>query len=171
MKPLSYTIKAVVIALVALLALQGLLWNTLPVFAQTPTRPMNPNAPDPTTSARVQQGRAVIQQLSKGAGQPALPKLEKDFPFLVEATLAYSLGDVWSRPGLDPKTRQLATVAAFAAQGILPQLKVHAGYALNLGVTKQELAEIIYLTTVHAGFPRALNAANALEELYAERGL
>lgn len=70
-----------------------------------------------------------------------------------------------------PQTRQLATVAVFAAQGLLPQLKVHASYALNLGVTKQELAEIIYPAPVHAGFPRALNADNALQEVYAERGI
>lgn len=48
-------------------------------------------------------------------------------------------------------------------------MKIHAGYALNLGVTRDELKEIIYLTTVHAGFPRALNAATALKEVFDER--
>jgi 4-carboxymuconolactone decarboxylase len=60
-------------------------------------------------------------------------------------------------------------VAAFAAIGARSFLKVHAGYALNLGVTPEELKEIVYLTTVHAGFPRAIEAAQALSELFKER--
>ncbi|WP_365740738.1 carboxymuconolactone decarboxylase family protein [Nostoc sp. JL33] len=78
----------------------------------------------------------------------------------------YSLGEVWSRSELDDRTRQLATVAAFAAQGNLPQLKIHAGYALRLGVTQNELKEVVYLTTVTAGFPRAIDAAQALREVF-----
>jgi len=76
---------------------------------------------------------------------------------------------VWGRPVLDPRTRQLVTVSAFAAQGNLTYLKIHAGYALNLGVSEDELKEVVYLTTVHAGFPRAIDAAQALSELFAER--
>ena len=111
----------------------------------------------------------MIDELSKGAEQPALDELRKDFPFLAYATLEYALGDVWGRKVLDRKTRQLVAVSAFAAEGALPQMKVHAGYALNLGVTRDELKEVIYLTTVHAGFPRALNAATVLKEVFDEQ--
>ena len=48
-------------------------------------------------------------------------------------------------------------------------MKTHAGYALNIGVGEDELKEVIYLTTVHAGFPRAIAASQALSELFAER--
>lgn len=119
-------------------------------------------------SNRRQKGLQVIEELSGGGGQPVLESLQKDFPFLADATLEYSLGDVWSRKVLDAKTRQLATVSAFAALGTLPQMKIHARYALNLGATRDELKEVIYLTTVHAGFPRALNAAEALREVFDE---
>ncbi|WP_390889817.1 carboxymuconolactone decarboxylase family protein [Leclercia adecarboxylata] len=44
-------------------------------------------------------------------------------------------------------------------------MKVHAGYALRLGVTRDELKEVVYLTTVTAGFPRAIDAAQALREV------
>ena len=126
------------------------------------------NKPDLTQSQRKQQGREVIAEASKQAGQPALDKLEKDFPFLADSTLEYALGDVWGRQVLDRKTRQLVAVSAMAAQGTLPQMKIHASYALNYGVTRDELREVIYMTTVHAGFPRALNAANALQEVFDE---
>lgn len=115
------------------------------------------------------RGERVVAELTGGAGQPALARLREEFPFLADATTEFALGEVWGRRELDPRTRQLATVAAFAATGNLAQMKVHAGYALNLGVRADELKEIIYLTIVHAGFPRALDAAGALGDALAER--
>ena len=118
---------------------------------------------------RRRRGAEVVRSLNNGQPQPALENLRREFPFLAEATEAYALGDVWSRPGLEPRARQIATVAAFAALGHGAFMKVHAGYALNLGVTEEELKEVVYLTTVHAGFPRAIQAAGVLSELFAER--
>lgn len=130
----------------------------LPLVATAQTQP---------DQSRRERGNQVVNKLSGGAGQPVLEALRQDFPFLADAITDYSLGDVWSRNGLDDRTRQLAAVAAFAAQGNLPQLKVHAGYALKLGVTQNELKEIVYLTTVTAGFPRSIDAAQALREVFA----
>ncbi|MHA6493408.1 carboxymuconolactone decarboxylase family protein [Pseudomonas borbori] len=124
------------------------------------------NSPD---ASRRLKGEAVINELTGGAGQPVLTALQRDFPFLAEGITAYALGDVWGRKVLDARSRQLATVAVFAAQGNLPQMKVHAGYALRHGVSHDELKEIIYLTTVTSGFPRAIEAAQALREVFAEQ--
>jgi 4-carboxymuconolactone decarboxylase len=120
---------------------------------------------------RARRGQEVVDQLSGGAGQPVLSDLQQDFPPLGDAVLKYALGDIVGRTVLDARTRQIATVAMLAAGGHLPQLKIHAGYALNLGVPPEELNEIVYLTTVYAGFPRALNVASTLRELFAERGI
>lgn len=127
-----------------------------PVFAQT-------------VEERQKRGDAVIKELNRGQPQPALERMRQEFPFLAEATEAYALGDVWSRPGLDNRTRQLAAVAAFAATGQLPFMKVHAGYALNIGVPEEELKEIVYMITVPAGISRAIAASQVLAELFAER--
>ncbi|MBD9496702.1 carboxymuconolactone decarboxylase family protein [Ensifer sp. ENS05] len=101
--------------------------------------------------------------------QPNLERMRQEFPFLADATEAYALGDVWARPGLDNRTRQLAAVAAFAAMGLTELMNVHAGYALNIGVSEDELKEIIYMVTVPAGFPRAIAASQSLSQLFAER--
>ncbi len=122
-----------------------------------------------TTEERLQRGAAVISELNNGAPQPALEQMRQAFPFLAEATQGYALGDVWSRPGLDNRTRQLAAVAAFASMGETAYMKVHAGYALNIGVSEDELKEIVYLVTVTAGFPKAISASQVLSELFAER--
>jgi 4-carboxymuconolactone decarboxylase len=122
-----------------------------------------------TTEERLQRGDAVVRSLNNGQPQPTLERMRREFPFLAEATQGYALGDVWSRPGLDNRTRQLAAVAAFAAIGEVVFMKVHAGYALNIGVSEDELKEVIYMVTVPAGFPRAISASQALSELFAAR--
>jgi 4-carboxymuconolactone decarboxylase len=120
---------------------------------------------------RIQRGEDVLRTLNAGQSQPTLEALRRDFPFLADATTGYALGDVWGRTVLDHRTRQIAAVAAFAALGHRPFMKIHAGYALNLGVTADELKEVVYLTTVHAGFPRAIEAAQTLAELFQERNV
>lgn len=122
-----------------------------------------------TTEERLRRGDAVVRRLNDGAPQPALERMREEFPFLADATEGYALGDVWSRPGLDNRTRQLAAVATFAAMGEPAYMKIHAGYALNVGASEEELKEIVYMVTVTAGFPRAISASRALSELFAER--
>jgi len=122
-----------------------------------------------STDERHRRGDAVIRELNNDAPQPVLERMRQEFPFLADATQGFALGEVWSRPGLDSRTRQLATVAAFAAMGEPAFMKIHARYALNLGVSEEELKEIVYLTTVTAGFPRAIAASQTLSELFAER--
>lgn len=122
-----------------------------------------------TVEQRLQRGEAVVRSLNNGSPQPNLERMRQEFPFLAEATEGFALGDVWSRPGLDGRTRQLAAVAAFAAIGETAFMSVHAGYALNIGVTEDELKEVIYMVTVPAGFARAISASQALSALFAER--
>ncbi|MDX3973751.1 carboxymuconolactone decarboxylase family protein [Shinella sp.] len=122
-----------------------------------------------TTERRLQRGETVIRDLNLGAPQPTLERMRQEFPFLAEATQAYALGDVWSRPGLDNRTRQIAAVAAFAAMGETAFMKIHAQYALNIGVSEDELKEVVYMITVPAGFPRAIAASQVLSDLFAER--
>lgn len=122
-----------------------------------------------SSPSRAERGANVVRKLNGGQPQQALENMRETFPFLAEATESYALGDVWSRTVLDDRTRQIATVAAFAAIGATDFMKIHAGYALNVGVTEDELKEVVYLTTVHAGFPRAIAASAALTEVFADR--
>lgn len=99
----------------------------------------------------------------------ALDQLGDEFPFLASAVTDELLGETWTRRTIEPRTRLLATVAALASAGVGTQLKMHAAHALNAGVSQDELKEIVYLTAVHSGFARAIDAAQALSELFAER--
>lgn len=124
-----------------------------------------------TVSPRYQRGLEVLSTLNNGKPQPVFESMRKEFPFLAESTASYALGDVWGRQVLDARTRQLSATAAFAALGLRSFYKTHAGYALDAGVSPEELKEVIYLITVPAGFPRAIKASQALQELLVERGL
>jgi 4-carboxymuconolactone decarboxylase len=98
-----------------------------------------------------------------------LDQLSDEFPFLAGAVTDHMLGEDWQRGAIDPRTRALAVVATAAALGDRAQLKLHAARALNAGAGQEALKEIAYLTAVHAGFARAIDAAQALSELFAER--
>ncbi len=118
-----------------------------------------------TRSERFRHGLQVYTQMTAnaygGGLNPALADLEHDFPFLVDAAMSFAIGEVWDRPQLAPKSRELAMIAALAALGRdgYPQLRLHVQYALNFGATPVELREIVYLTLVTAGVPKALNVA------------
>jgi 4-carboxymuconolactone decarboxylase len=84
--------------------------------------------------------------------------------------IEFPFGDIYSRPGLDLKTRELAVVAALTAMAnAAPQLKVHIHGAMNVGSSRQEVIEIIIQMAVYAGFPAALNGLFAAEEVFHER--
>jgi alkylhydroperoxidase/carboxymuconolactone decarboxylase family protein YurZ len=91
----------------------------------------------------------MIRTLNAGESQATLEGLRREFPFLADAITGYAIGDVWARPVLDHRAHQIAAVSAFAALGNSTFMKIHAGYALNLGVSEDDLKEVVYLTTVH----------------------
>ena len=131
--------------------------------------PANAIDPKETTAARRQRGERIAAELSGDPDPALLEALDRDFPFLANAVTSYAAGEVLARTVLDVRTRQLALVAAFAALGLGDFIKIHGGYALNAGVPEEELKEIVYLTTIPAGFPRAIQAAQAVTELLASR--
>jgi 4-carboxymuconolactone decarboxylase len=89
-------------------------------------------------------------------------------PDFANYIIEFPFGDIYSRPGLDLKTRQIATVAALTALGTAgPQLRVHIHGALNVGCTQAEIVEVIMQMAVYAGFPATLNGLAAAKEVFA----
>jgi len=79
----------------------------------------------------------------------------------------FPFGDIYDRPGLSLRDREIATIAALAAMGnAAPQLKVHIGAGLNVGLSRDEIVEILMQMAVYAGFPAALNGLNAAKEVF-----
>ena len=93
-------------------------------------------------------------------------------PDLGKYVIEFGFGDVYSRPGLDVKSRELATIAALTALGhAQPQLAVHLHAALNVGCSREEIIEVIIQMALYAGFPAALNAMFTAKAVFIEAGI
>ncbi|GHU78468.1 hypothetical protein FACS1894145_0460 [Bacteroidia bacterium] len=118
---------------------------------------------------RYKIGVEYLSFLNKEQEQILRDSYEEISPELVRFTIEYGYGDIFSRENLDKKYRQVATIAALATLGnSQPQLKFHIKGALNIGINKEEIKEIMLLMTVYAGFPAAINGTNILKEVIME---
>jgi 4-carboxymuconolactone decarboxylase len=125
-----------------------------------------------TTTNRHELGELTLSRITGGTGTSVVESLKDIAPDLAEWIIAFSYGDVMSRPGLDLRSRQFATVAALTAMGIaMPQLRVHLHGALNVGCKPSELVEVILQMAVYSGFPSAINALDVAREVFKERGV
>ena len=118
------------------------------------------------------RGMTTLDIITGGDTQRRLDTLTDIAPELGEWITDFAYGDVVSRPGLDLRSRELATGAALTALGnAQPQLKAHIGGALNADCTPQEILEVIMQMAVYAGFPASLNGISAAREVFSVRGI
>ena len=87
-------------------------------------------------------------------------------PKLVDLTDNVLFGDVWERPGLSKRDRSLITCAALIALARTEQQVGHFGRALNNGVKKEEVIEMITHLAFYAGWPAAMSAANVAKKVF-----
>ena len=119
---------------------------------------------------RYRRGLEIFERLYGEMGAKTLRSLEETAPDLARYIVEFAFGDIFSRPGLDLKSREMATVAALTAMGNSPaQLRAHIHGALNAGCTQQEIIEIVLQMLLYAGFPAAINGVQAAKEVFAER--
>ena len=91
-------------------------------------------------------------------------------PALGDYTEKVLFGDLWKRPGLAPRDRSLVTVATLVALYRTNELPFHLGKALENGVTKDELIEVITQLAFYAGWPAANTAVGIARKVFAEAG-
>jgi 4-carboxymuconolactone decarboxylase len=84
---------------------------------------------------------------------------------LGELTIDHVFGALWTRPGLDRRSRSLVTLGALIALRASEELKFHFPIALRNGLTMDEIDEVIYHMTGYAGYPAAANARNVAREV------
>jgi 4-carboxymuconolactone decarboxylase len=123
-----------------------------------------------TQSDRFERGWEKLQEVDGEAGERVIESLDGIAPDLARYIIEFPFGDIYSRPGLDLKSREIATVASLTTLGTARnQLKVHIHGALNVGCTREEITEVIMQMAVYAGFPAALNGIGAAKEVFSER--
>jgi 4-carboxymuconolactone decarboxylase len=122
-------------------------------------------------SERYATGLAMLEKVDGRGGEEVLQSIREICPDFAQYLVEFPFGDIYARPGLDLKSREIAVVAALTAMGnAAPQLRVHIGAALNVGCTRQEILEVIVQMAVYAGFPAALNGLFAARDVFVAHG-
>lgn len=118
---------------------------------------------------RYEIGLAMLDRIDGEGGREVARSLGDIAPDFARFLIEFPFGDIYSRPAVDLKTREVATIAALAALGTArPQLKVHLRASLNVGLSRAEIVEIMMQMAIYAGFPAALNGIFAAREVFAE---
>jgi 4-carboxymuconolactone decarboxylase len=99
----------------------------------------------------------------------AREKVRTVAPKLIDLTEKVLFGDVWERPGLKKRDRSLITVAALVALNRSEQLRGHLERALQNGVTKDEIVELITHLAFYAGWPNAMTSALVAKEIFEQQ--
>ncbi len=121
-------------------------------------------------SERFERGSKIINELKEGGDQGIIKGLGKIAPDLSNYVLEFIFGDLYHRSGLELKTKQILTITILATLGnAKPQLAYHINCALNIGITRQEIIDIMTHLSGYAGFPAALNGTATAKEVFAER--
>lgn len=124
------------------------------------------------TNERYEKGLETLKGINAN-GADRINNLLKDIaPDMARFVVEFPYGDIYSRPGLDIKTRELITIASLVTLGhAKDQLRAHIENALNVGCLKEEIVEAIMQMSVYAGFPAALNGLFMAKEVFVEKGL
>ena len=111
-----------------------------------------------------------VAEIDPEVAERLMNSMQDIAPDLARHAIDFPFGDIFTRPGLDLKSREMINVAALTALGnAAPQLKFHVKGTLNLGCSREEIVEIIIQMTVYAGFPAALNGMATAGEVFRER--
>lgn len=104
------------------------------------------------SSERYIIGQEMLQRVDGKGGEAVVDSLRDIAPDFARYLIEFPFGDIYARPGLDLRSREIATIAALTALGNAePQLKVHIAAGLNVGLTQEEITEAIMQMAVYAG--------------------
>ncbi|MEV7688015.1 carboxymuconolactone decarboxylase family protein [Streptomyces bungoensis] len=125
-----------------------------------------------TREERFDHGLEVLRRVDGEAGQRVVDSLADISPELGHQIVAWGFGEIYDRPQLAPRDRQLVTLGMLTALGgCEAQLEVHVNAALNVGLGAEQIVEALLHSAGYCGFPRALNATFVAKKVFAERGL
>ncbi|MFH0180597.1 carboxymuconolactone decarboxylase family protein [Streptomyces cacaoi] len=119
---------------------------------------------------RYQRGKEKLVEIDGAHGLEVIESLDDIAPDLGRYIVEFTFGDVYHRPWLTARLRQLVTVGALTVVGdTAPQLRVHIGAALNVGLSAAQVVETLIHVVPYAGFPRTLNAITVARDVFEER--
>ena len=120
-------------------------------------------------SQRYEQGmkvrRAVLGDTHVDTAQKDRNEFNEEFQDLITR---YAWGEIWTRPGLTRQTRSMITLGMMVALNRSDELRMHLRAALNNGVTRDEIKEVLLQTAIYCGVPAANSAFQLTREVFSE---
>jgi 4-carboxymuconolactone decarboxylase len=108
-------------------------------------------------------GAEYVDNSIKNAGEFNMP--------MQELVTEYCWNDIWNRPGLDRRSRSMINLSMLTALNRPHELKLHLKGAINNGLTKDEIREILMQTAIYCGVPAAIDSFRCAKEVFAEMGI
>lgn len=118
-----------------------------------------------------EDGAKLAEALNPGVRDVLEDRYGDLLPGMADTIIDMAYGRFYNRPGLDLKSRYIATIAALTAQGgqTAPQLRINIEGGMKVGLTETEIAEVIWQMALYGGMPAAINGLNTLREVCAAK--
>lgn len=121
---------------------------------------------------RYENGWKKLMEVDGEGGKRVIESLKDIAPDLGRYVIEFAFGDIYKRKGISLQQKQLVTIASLTTQGgCEPQLNVHINAALNVGLTANDIVEVIIHCIPYTGFPKVLNAVFVAKQVFEERDL
>jgi len=115
---------------------------------------------------RYEAGLGAMEELFSQEVRNGMEGIKNISPDLWEMIVSFGFGDLYTRKTLSYAQREIITLTALITQGAFDQLRVHLQAALNVGLTKEEIMEIIIHCAGYVGFPKAVHAMGIAGEIF-----
>lgn len=123
-------------------------------------------------NARYAEGERILDEVHSEATRVLVEALQDVAPDLSRYVFEFAFGDIYARPNLELRERQLLTIVSLTSLGgCEAQLRTHITGALELGIDAQKVVETVMHCLPYAGFPRVLNAMMVVKEIFAARNI
>ncbi|WP_129045677.1 carboxymuconolactone decarboxylase family protein [Companilactobacillus metriopterae] len=116
---------------------------------------------------RLELGKQTLSKVDGSSAKGVMESLDNIAPDVGKYIFEFAFGDIYNRPGLDLKQREMVTITSLLTQGDTEnQLKVHINGSLNVGLTQREIIETFIHCLPYVGFPKVLNAISVAKEVF-----
>ncbi|WP_026886002.1 carboxymuconolactone decarboxylase family protein [Clostridium beijerinckii] len=116
-----------------------------------------------------ENGINMLKQMTDENGEQMINSVGEIFPDFLDKMISFGFGQIYARPNLDLKTREVVTITALITQGAFEQLDFHIKGALKAGLKQEEILEIILQCAAYVGFPKACSALGIAGKIFAEK--
>lgn len=117
---------------------------------------------------RYESGKEVMEELFSPEVRSRMEEMKEISPDFWNMIVGFGFGELYARKRLSLQHREYITLTTLITQGAFDQFRVHVQAALNIGVSKEEIIEIIIQCVGYVGFPKAVQAMGIAKEIFAK---